>query len=113
MLNHAAVFQSNSKTWIRRGSVAGLSASLLLAGGLLAGSASALEGIDLNSPAEPTAEGECPRLIQIKYPFLGCTNGQIGQPDASATWENARQIPMMTDWTEGDGAWGPDAPLAD
>ena len=112
MLNHAAVVsRSNART--RRGGVAALTVSLLFAGGLLAGSASALEGIDLSSPAEPTAAGECPRLIQIKYPFLGCTNGQIGLSDANETWEDARQIPRMTDWTEGDAAWGPDAPLVD
>ena len=74
----------------------------------LATSASALEGIDLNGPLEPVGEGECPRLVQIKYPFLSCVNGQIGQSDANETWENSRQLPQQGAWNEGDGAWGPD-----
>ncbi len=76
---------------------------------LLASSAAALEGIDLSRPAEPVAEGACSRLAAIKYPFLGCgANGEIVSPDADATWENSRRIPLMSDWTEGDGAFGPD-----
>ncbi|MEM9177634.1 MAG: hypothetical protein AAGC67_20685 [Myxococcota bacterium] len=75
---------------------------------MLASSATALDGIDLNEPLEPTGAGECPRLVQIKYPFLSCANGQIGQSDADETWENARQLPQQGAWNEGDGAWGPD-----
>ena len=59
-------------------------------------------------PLEPAAEGECPRLIQIKYPFLSCADGQIGQSDENETWENSRQLPQQGSWNEGDGAWGPD-----
>jgi hypothetical protein len=74
-----------------------------LMGGVLTGSASALEGINLNSPAEPTAAGECPRLIEIKYPFLNCANGQIGEWDGNETWDNMRRIPKLSEWSEGDG----------
>ena len=94
MLNHAATF---------------IRTSFLVAGLMtLALSASALEGIDLNEPLEPAAEGECPRLIQIKYPFLPCADGQIGQSEENETWENSRQLPQQGSWNEGDGAWGPD-----
>lgn len=91
MLNHAATF---------------IRTAFLVAGLMtLALSASALEGIELN---EPAAEGECPRLIQIKYPFLSCADGQIGQSEENETWENSRQLPQQGSWNEGDGAWGPD-----
>ena len=75
---------------------------------LLATSASALDGIDLNAPLEPAGDGECPQLVQIKYPFLSCADGQIGQSDANETWENSRQLPQQGAWNEGDAAWGPD-----
>lgn len=75
---------------------------------LVATGAFALEGIELSEPLEPAAEGECPRLVQIKYPFLSCANGQIGQSEANETWENSRQLPQQGAWNEGDGAWGPD-----
>ena len=96
MLNHAA---SLLRTTFALGAAAVA---------LTATSATALEGIDLNGPLEPVGDGECPRLIQIKYPFLSCTNGLIGLSDANATWENSRQLPQQSDWTEGDAAWGPD-----
>ena len=72
-----------------------------------ASSAVALDSIDLSVPAEPTAEGECSRLVQIKYPFLSCVNGEIGQSDDNDTWDNTRHLPMQSDWNEGDGYWGP------
>ena len=72
------------------------------------GAAMALDGIDLSQPAEVVAEGECPRLIQIKYPFLTCAHGEIGMSDADETWDNSRRVPLMSEWTEGDGYWGPD-----
>ena len=73
----------------------------------LAGAATALDGIDLSEPLEPVAEGECPRLTQIKYPFLSCATGQIGQSDSDETWENSRRMPMQGKWNEGNGYWGP------
>ena len=89
---------------------------LSLVGGLwlAAGTASAWEGIDLSGPPPAEEEGQvadkdaCPKLIQIKYPFLTCTNGLIDRPDANATWENSRRIPLQTDFLEGDGYFGPD-----
>lgn len=96
MLNHAAALRTFFSA-VAFGAVA-----------LLATHASALEGIDLSSPSEPAGEGECPRLVQIKYPFLSCVNGQIGQSDANETWENSRQLPQQGRWNEGDGAFGPD-----
>jgi len=89
----------------RIGSLVLLSLSLLML--LFAGAASALDGIDLSAPAEEVAEGECPQLIQIKYPFLSCANGQIETPDESATWAETRRIPLGEAWTEGFGYWGP------
>lgn len=71
-----------------------------------AGSALALDGIDLSQPVEATAPGECPRLIQIKYPFLRCEGGIIGLADGDATWENTRQIPTQGKFNEGNGFWG-------
>ena len=75
---------------------------------LLPGGASALDGIDLNEPLEPTAAGECPRLIQIKYPFLSCQEGQIGMAEGNDSWEDSRRIPLQSHFIEGDGYWGPD-----
>jgi hypothetical protein len=74
---------------------------------LITNTATALEVIDLSQPLPATAPGECPLLIKIKYPFLSCAGGQIGQTDANEIWENSRQIPRQSDWTEGNGAWGP------
>jgi hypothetical protein len=118
MLNFAdALSRTNSflraNVSVKRISILSLLMLLSCSLGLLVGSASALDGIDLSSPAEPTADGECPRLIQIKYPFLSCADGQIGQSDANETWDNSRQIPMMSDWTEGDSVFGPDFSLID
>ena len=75
---------------------------------LSTGAAFALDGIDLSRPAEAVAEGECPKLIQIKYPFLKCAAGEIGQDGADDTWGNSRRIPMGSDFVEGDGYFGPD-----
>ena len=72
------------------------------------GVAFALDGIDLSEPAEAVEEGACSRLVQIKYPFISCSNGEIGQSSQDETWENSRHIQIMSDWTEGDGAWGPE-----
>lgn len=72
-----------------------------------ASAATALDGIDLSKPAEETGEGECPRLVQIKYPFLSCAKGEIGSADGDATWEGSRQIPLQSAWIEGGGYWGP------
>lgn len=96
MLNHAAAL----RTFCFSAAFVGVA--------MLATHASALEGIDLSSPQEPAGEGECSRLVQIKYPFLSCVNGQIGQSDANETWENSRQLPRQGRWNEGDGAFGPD-----
>ena len=74
----------------------------------VAGTAMALDGINLSEPAEEVAAGECPRLIQIKYPFISCSDGQIGMAEGDDSWENSRQIPLQRDWVEGTGWWGPD-----
>lgn len=83
---------------------------------LAAGVAAADNGIDLSArgdasemeEGEASDEGGCPELIRIKYPFLTCKNGQIDQPDAEATWDNSRRIPIQVDFVEGDGYFGPD-----
>lgn len=82
--------------------------AIALLTGLTAGHASALEGIDLSSPAEATAAGACPQLIQIKYPLRSCVDGQLGQTDANETWDNTRHMPMQSHWIEGDGYFGPE-----
>ena len=72
----------------------------------LAGSASALDAID---PGDATAAaGECPVLVQIKYPFVTCSAGASGfQPGSeNASWEQDRRMPQMSDWTENDD-WHP------
>ena len=52
---------------------------------------------------EEVEEGDdCPRLVRTSHPFL-CD----ARPPENATWENSRRIPRMSDWTEGDGAFGP------
>lgn len=89
-------------------------ASLALASAIVlsTGAALALDGIDLSAPADEAAQtqarGECPRLIQIKYPFLRCTDGQIGLADGDDTWEKSRQIPLQEPFIEGDGYFGPE-----
>ncbi|MBK7949355.1 MAG: hypothetical protein IPK00_11580 [Deltaproteobacteria bacterium] len=78
-------------------------------------SALALDGIDLSEPVAAPAAGECPQLVRIKYPFLTCAGGdgsrellQARPTNPNPTWAATRQIPQMSDWTESDGAFGPD-----
>jgi len=75
---------------------------------LFSGAAFALDDFDLSNPSESVEDEACSRLFQIKYPFLVCGPGENGSPDDGATWENTRRIPIMSDFTEGDGYWGPD-----
>jgi len=89
----------------------------------IAPSALALDGIDLSKPATDPATGEaapaedgCAPLYKIRYPFLCADPADEGARPlvqsrpvrTDPAWEAARQIPRMSDWTEGDGAWGPD-----
>ncbi len=99
----AALFQSERRLQVR------LITSWVLAGCILfsSGAAMALDGIDLSQPSAENGEGECSQLVQIKYPFLSCRDGEIGLADADDTWEDSRQIPLMSEWTEGGGYWGP------
>jgi len=90
--------------------VAAVLTRILALAGLLflsTGVAAALDGIDLGPSSEETDGGDCSQLVQIKYPFLNCTNGETGSTEADDTWENSRQIPLGSAWTEGDGYWGP------
>ncbi|MEZ4333017.1 MAG: hypothetical protein R3F35_14750 [Myxococcota bacterium] len=89
-----------------------LSFSLFLA---FAPAALALDAIDLSEPQAAPAPGECPPLVRIKYPFLSCVSAAEGHELLQArpvrvepSWSNVRQIPLMSVWTESDGAWGPD-----
>ena len=116
MLNHAAAETSNrSALWRGQASLAPALITAALTTAALAtaaltmmpGTALALDGIDLSSEPEPVAEGECPRLIQIKYPFLSCASGQIGLSDADETWETERRMIRQGDWTESDAGWRP------
>jgi hypothetical protein len=103
----AALFRSDRRTAVR------LIVSLALASLLFfsSGAVMALDGIDLSNPPEEASEepgeGACSRLVQIKYPFLSCTDGEIGSADGDDSWEDNRQIPLMSPWTESDGYWGP------
>lgn len=99
----AALFQSERRLQVR------LITSWVLAGCILfsSGAAMALDGIDLSQPSAENGEGECSQLVQIKYPFLSCRDGEIGLADADDSWDNRRRIPLMSAWTEGDGFWGP------
>lgn len=72
------------------------------------GTAFALDDFDLSNPPEPVEDEACARLFQIKYPFLACGAVASASPDGEVTWENSRRIPIMSDFTEGDGYWGPD-----
>lgn len=104
MLNHAAAVPVlDTRARALRVFVVALFVSLFAAT-----AASALDGINLSEPAEPTAEGECPRLVQIKYPFLSCANGEIGQSDENEIWFNSRRIPVGSGFVEGDGYYGED-----
>ena len=111
-LDVAADRNQNRNETMRRGSrmvrlALGAASIIAIASGL-AGAAAALDGIDLSAPMEAPAEGECPQLIQIKYPFLSCAGGVIGLSDGDATWENSRQLPIQSDFNEGNGYWGDD-----
>ena len=69
--------------------------------------AAAIEGIDLSSPPEQsTIGGECSRLVRIKYPFIRCSGGEIGQSGVDENWGNTRQIPIGSDFVEGNGYFG-------
>ncbi len=103
-LNVAAALSQSERQVRAKRVISVILASLFF---LSSGVALALEGIDLSNPSEETDEGGCSRLVQIKYPFLSCTDGEIGLVDRDDDWENSRQIPLMSDWTEGDGIWGP------
>lgn len=91
------------------GSTVRLALAVALAGLLLifSGAAMALDGIDLSQPSEQTDDGECPELVRIKYPFLSCTDGKLDLVVPDHDWEQNRQIPRMSVFTEGDGYWGP------
>ena len=73
---------------------------------MMVGSAQALDGINLSEPVEPPAEGECPLLTQIKYPFISCEKPAGDAPVVNHTWENSRRIPISSDFIEGNGYWG-------
>ncbi len=80
---------------------------LIVAVGLfLTGSAMALDSIDLSEPAEAVGAGECPKLTQIKYPFLSCSDAVTESKDNAPTWANTRQIPIQTEFVEGRGYFG-------
>jgi hypothetical protein len=115
-LNAAVLFQSIRPMWATSILTLLLGLSFLL----IAGTASALDVIDISAQAAAANDAEatdatksaddaaCPRLIQIKYPFLHCAKGEIGMSDGDDDWENSRQIPMQTEFVEGNGYFGPD-----
>lgn len=104
MLNHAAAVSLSSRLLRTLAPGVAFTALVVL---VAATPAAALDGIDLSEEPEPLAYGECPRLVQIKYPFLSCIDGNIGLASGDDTWENSRQLPRQFPWTEGGGAFGP------
>jgi len=79
---------------------------------LLAGSASALPSLSLSEPPAEVGPDECAPLIQIKYPWLGCTTDAEGRRSfttatvpANATWLGDKIIPLGHEFVDGDGAW--------
>ncbi len=104
----STLFQSkiHSKARARVTLIISLVLSVLLL--VSTGAALALDGIDLSEPSEEVADGDCSRLVQIKYPFLSCSDGEIGMAESDELWEDHRQIPLMRPFVEGDGFWGPD-----
>ena len=79
---------------------------------LLTSPAAALPGISLAEAAAEVGAEECPLLIQIKYPWLGCTSDAEGRRSftmatvaANASWDGDRQIPLGHTFVDGDGAW--------
>ncbi len=109
MLNYAAALTRNDLYALRRSTLvtAGMTAAFVGAFAIAASSATALDAIDLSAPSIPPAAGECSQLVQTKYPFLTCVNGQIGQSSTNEIWMNARHMPIQSDWIEGDSYWGP------
>jgi hypothetical protein len=105
-MDAAAVRNSRSRARGVHATTVALILAFMVLPAFMAPPASALEGIDLSKEAAPAAAGECPALIQIKYPFLSCKSGQIGLASGNATWENSRQIPRQGDFNEGNGYWG-------
>jgi hypothetical protein len=65
------------------------------------------DGIDLGPSGKRSQDEGCSQLVQIKYPFLSCADGEIGLSEMGDSWDNSRRMPVMSDWMEGDGYWGP------
>jgi hypothetical protein len=100
----------------RKGRLSALSAvstlalTLAPAAGLLARPASALDTLSL--PVEETAAGECPRLTQIKYPWIACDTTASGAkilrtPRGDQTYQSERRMPSWSDFVDGLGYFGP------
>ena len=82
----------------------------LLALAVFAPSASALDALSL--PVAETGPDECPRLIQIKYPWFTCaTNAWGGKTITTATVKanvdeyDERVVPLGWPEVEGRGHW--------
>ncbi len=78
----------------------------------LAAPAGALESISLSVPFEESAAEECPRLTQIKYPWIQCSPNAWGgktlnTPSESDSWSESRRIPPLSEFSDGGGYWGP------
>lgn len=88
----------------------GLALALTPAAGLVATPASALDTLSL--PVAETGADECPRLTQIKYPWMSCTRTAWGAktlrtPTGDDTYESERRMPSWSEFVDGDGYFGP------
>jgi hypothetical protein len=86
---------------------------------LAAPGALALDGIDISdsgpetlTDATETDAGTCPRLTQIKYPFIDCEQDDLGnvvlKDYGSPGWSLEGRVPKGFPFTDGEGYWGPD-----
>ena len=82
----------------------------------LAGSASAIDGVDVPGGVEKAAvvtnstSVECPQLTRLKYPFITCSadaHGNVVMNTMGEPLKGERQPKGGSFVDEGDGYWGP------
>lgn len=104
----AALFQSERHVRVR------LIISLVLASLLFfsSGAVMAADEVDAGETSSEAAESEDtapePHAVATAIANDNSENADEAKPAIeNATWENSRQIAVMSAWTEGDGFWGP------
>jgi hypothetical protein len=91
----AALLQSKRRVRIR------LIVSLVLASLLFLCSGVVIAADDAEGGDSQSVESEDPA------PEAQADDSETQPSFENATWENSRQIPLESRWTEGDGYWGP------